>query len=332
MRHCTTTNGALRLACLCLITLLPGFNNSTHAAEFSPGNMLVTYGNSIYEYSLMGDFIQSIPVPYPNPPRPSYETVRDVIMTSDGRAACFNGTFTPFMSMLNSETYEWEHLRHPDFHIPNNGNCGGIAAWRQYVFAGELSNDHTEPLRAIVRYDISNNTSQRFTKEDLGADSAGLLGLADLTIGLDGKLYGITEYDEKIVVIDPDTMLVDRIFELPYDYRGIAVDEEGNIFTATYTGFLHKFDADGNVLDQLFVGIEGFPVDIDLAPDGTIIVGTTRDAVIVTNSEFSSLTRWSVGSNLSNTFVSFTSYIPEPASGLLLAILGFCASVRRGGR
>jgi hypothetical protein len=69
----------------------------------------------------------------------------------------------------------------PGWSTINNVTYGGIAAFRNFVYVTDTYSA-VGRAKGIVRFDLVNNTAQRFAAE---------AEVIDLNIGLDGNLYGL---------------------------------------------------------------------------------------------------------------------------------------------
>ena len=70
-------------------------------------------------------------------------------------------------------------------------------------------------------------------------------------MGLDNLIYGLESYG-KISVYDPESLELVRSFTLQdkyNDYRGIAVNARGEIFSAAWSGDIYYFNHQGSILD-----------------------------------------------------------------------------------
>jgi outer membrane protein assembly factor BamB len=243
-------------------------------------HILVSSNNAVAEFTDDGAFVQSFSVPFPGG-RPGTETVRDVAVGADGRAHVYNGTFEPFVSTLDPLTGTWEHDSHPGWDTVNNVSYGGIATLGDFVFATDMRTfgDTASELGGVVRFDTRDGSSVR---------SSDVTDFQDLTVGLDGQLYALGEPAfSQVRIYDPQTLTVERSVTLPVssDYRGIAVNADGDIFAASWNGTVYRFDSNG-VLEDSFASGTSNLTDIDVAADGRLIVGGRFGVLIVTDESF----------------------------------------------
>ena len=293
---------------------------SARAGLFSEGNILVSLGDpgsdtnldTLYEYTRSGAPVQSFHIPYPISPIPSAEYARDVAVSPDGFAHVYNGTFSPYVSTLNPVVGTWSHKTHSSWSTVNNGTYGGIAAIDNYVFATDM-NTVGATERGVVRFNTQDSSAIRF------ADNRDMI---DLNIGLDGFLYSLNPggFPEGTgaAVYDPLTLAFIRnvTFNLT-PHRAIAVGALGDIFLVDINGNLQKRDPFGSLLSQ--VNVCGLVsdcrlMDVDISPDGALVMGTVGGRVLLSNSDLSTVQVMP----MTFPFGVFVTFVPEPATALLL--------------
>lgn len=316
------TNWSRRLGALalCLGATTAG------AVSTTPGNLLVSNhgNNTISEYTRAGQLVQTFTVPRSDP---NWSELRDLVQGPDGRIHVFNGTFTPWMTTLDTATGAATHLTAPGWSTVNNVSYGGLARLGSYVFVSDMStyNSGGEPS-GIVRFNLDTGSATRF------ADGA---EFDDLTLGLDGLLYAGNR------VYDPNTMAWVRNVQLdaPWDsdIRGRAVDQDGSIYTVDWSGWISRYNADGSFVKRIRSGASNL-TDIDINAAGDLLVGSRFGQVIQTNRSLDAVSSFSVNGDWGPTvFVAFTSPVPEAgAPAMLLGGLGLLAVAlrrqRRAGR
>ncbi|MFB2896140.1 beta strand repeat-containing protein [Aerosakkonemataceae cyanobacterium BLCC-F50] len=264
------------------------------------GNILVSTNQTIGEYTQAGTAVSAaINIPYGAGARPGTESARDIIIDQNNLVFNYNGTFDPFLSIYDRSNSSWNHRTHPGWSTVNNVSYGGIAKYQNFVYATDMiTSGPGDTPTGIVRFDLSNNTSARF------ADTQQYI---DLTMGLDGVLYALKDDSSSsgrtVDAYDPVTMNLLWTTTLANDARGIAVNENGDIFAAAWDGNIRHFDCDGNQLNFKASGTTNLS-DIDVSFDGKIIVGSRFGQVIITDESLASQTSFSVGSD--DIFVSFS--------------------------
>jgi hypothetical protein len=265
---------------------------SVDSAAASPENVWVSTDNTIAEYTPSGTLItSSIAVPNGGGDTPA----RDLIVGTNGVLHIYNGTFDPHLSTYFPITTTWTHQTHPGWNTVNNITYGGIARYQDYIFVSDMivAGDGITDT-GIIRFDTVSDTSQRF---------ADTLEFIDLTLGMDRLLYALRNDESTVNVYNPSTMSSVRTISLASEVRGIAVNEEGHIFGASWDDNIYHFDANGIQLNSKASGTTDL-ADIDITCDGQLVVGSRFGQVVVSDEALSSVTSFSAGSNTA--FVSFS--------------------------
>jgi hypothetical protein len=246
------------------------------------------------------------------------------VVDEAGRMHVFLGTFDPSLATRDPVTGAWSYRTHPGLSLSNNGSYGGITAFGNYVYLPDMTTFGGEDgANGIIRFNLADNTSQRFAE--------GGFEFINLARGYDGLLYalgtgGSTEAN-RVRVYNPITMDLVRDVPLASDVRGIVADAAGNMYGGSWGGQVFKFSPTGQVLDTLTVG--GNFSDIDMARDGTIVVGDWFDSVVYTDPSLDTFRRVAAR-NGDSEFVAFTDPIPEPATlGLIAVVAGWLGLRRR---
>ncbi len=250
------------------------------------GNIFVTANQTIQEYSPIGTLIRSIPIPSNN------ETsgyARDLIIDDQGRFHVYNGTFSPILSTYTPATNTWSSRTLAEWSTANNTSYGGIDYYQNFVFVTDMSTGSGGTAKGIVRFNLTDGTSTRFAS---GVSEE----FRDLTIGLDGNLYALGNYGP-VYVYNPVTLAFIKSINLSFvDHRGIAVDENGDIFTADWNGNVNYFTPTGQLVRSTAAGGTSLN-DINIV-NGQLWVGDRNGKVITTNTSFSSFSGWnSSGTN-----------------------------------
>src|SRR5262249_48907663 len=257
-----------------------------------------------------GGLVRTVNIPAP--PGTSSDTPRDLVMANSGKVYVYNGTFTPALATYDPST-GWTQQGYTGWSTVNNVSYGGLALFQNYVYVSDMTtaNDPPGQSNGVVRFNLSDGTVNRYGQ---GTD------YIDVNIGLDGKLYALGGVTGRTVsVFDPYSMALLRTVTLPAgnDYRGIAVNAAGDIFTANWGNTVTHFDSTGALLASLtWTGPGGStwfgnPMDIDLASDGTIAVGTWSGHVVQITSNFTSVSYFQA-STTAGVFVAFSTLPPVP--------------------
>ena len=196
----------------------------------------------------------------------------------------------------------------PSWSTDNVVSYGGLSTLNDWVFVTDMATSGG-PQTGIIRYDRSTGTSVRFA--DTGNPA---LEFIDLTVGLDGLLYGLDD-SELVHVYDPATLAELRTIDITQtvfpDNRAIAVNADGDIFAAAWgDGRIRRFDGDTGALLATSTSSFGTLVDINLRVDGTIVVSTWFDGVYLSDEMLTSSTNISLPSHVSGPFIAFAATPP----------------------
>ena len=260
----------------------------------------------LMRYSQSGTRISSVQVPTAAPNDLS-QAARGVAVDQNGNINVYNGTFSPVLSSYSPSTGTWQANNQTlaGWSTGNNVSYGGLTAYKNYIFASDMATAAPGGPSGIVRFDITGETAPtRFATD---------IAFAKVSIGQDGSLYGLGGiYPSQITVYDPDTMTQVGSVDLQFsangpdlDVRGIAVDGKGEIFTATWDGYIGKYDSSGKLLAYLHPG--GSLTDMTLDTDGQIVTSDRNGVVHLTNTSLSAITSFTTGQN--NGFVTFDHFI-----------------------
>jgi hypothetical protein len=262
---------------------LEGLEDRVCPSAFDPADLIVVTQNTLREYTPTAVLAQSFDIPYPGTGAP--EQARGVTVGQDGKAFVYNGTFNPYLSSLDPVAEAWSHTTYPGWRTANNASYGGVGRYQQYVFASSTSTAGA-PEAGIIRFNLADGTAQRF------ADTTDYISL---TVGLDGNVYALAG-PSQIDVYDPNTLSLLRTVRASAspDPRGVAVDANGDIFTSDWNGYVYHFDASGGLVgsldtNPLNIGLPGAInnlINLDVASDGRLIVGTRFGDLIQTTEAF----------------------------------------------
>jgi hypothetical protein len=240
-------------------------------------------------------------------------TARDLAVSADGNIHDYFGSIGAALYSYNSASQAWSVHSLAGWSTVNNVSYGGLAYNNGAVYATDMLTAGDNNTQGIVRFNLSDFSAQRYATN---------ISPIDLNIGLDGNLYAIDGSDN-VYVYDPSTMNLVRTVTLPStiggtseDYRAVAVDASGNLYLATWGNQVLKFDSGGNYQTGLTLSGLGYNtgglVDIDVASDGTLIVGSWGGTVFETTTALSGLTNaFSVGGT-GPVFVTFAGAAASP--------------------
>lgn len=244
----------------------------------TPGNILVTHSPNgvgekalLQEYTRTGTLVRSVELP--DFSEGDYADVRDVVLDHNGNVQIYNGTSSPRLTTYDPVADILINQQFPNWNSAQNNTFGGLAVWRNFVFATdqEVAGDYPDLHEGIVRFDIATQTAQRFVDDG---------DFIDLAVGLDGFLYalgpGSTPTGQYIRVYDPFDMDLDREIQLPAGTQyenilAITVDATGNIYAVRRSDpYVYVFDRDGTSLRRRNSGLgsEALFSDIDIHENG----------------------------------------------------------------
>ncbi len=294
--------------------LLAPWARVSAGTTFTPGNILVTHEstNTLREYTRAGQLVQSIPVPWPAGQRPSSEYVRDVVAIDAQRAAMFNGTFDPYLSVYDSATNTWTHSTAPGWSTINNRTYGGITRLGASLFVSDMATGSSEDmLNGLLRHREPIGDWTRFGE---GYE------FRDVTAGLNEQLYAVenwTDWTAVVRVFAADSLTLNRTLYLHgWDVRALAVNASGKIFAGSNTGILYRYGADGVLEQSVSLGVN--IADVEFSPTGELLVAGDN-TVFLTDESLSSISSFSFTSTYAGIFAAFA--IPEPSTAMLLALL-----------
>ncbi len=277
-----------------LALLFIAVSQPANADPLTAGNILVTSGDTLFEYTPFGIQVQSIAVPCCEAPP---ENARDIIVDQNGNVQVYNGTADPFLSTYNPSSDTWMHHTHPGWSTVANSAYGGIGTYQNFVYVTDMrtyDDSGADEAKGIIRFNIDDFSSQRFAEA---------FEFIDLTVGIDGLVYGLSD-EYTVNVYDPLSMELLRTISLATGVRGIAVNEAGDIFGASWDDYIYHFDNNGVIQKSINSGSLD-PYDIDISLDGQLVVGSRFGDVILTDESLGSVSSFNVGFHH-----PFVAYVP----------------------
>ncbi len=305
------------------VVLFVAGTTSAIAAPLTEGNLVFQSRGTIYEYTQSGQVVQTFSIPAPVPDWRSTEYARDIVVLNRSYILVYNGTFDPYLSILDINTNTWTHRKDPGLWTINNSSYGGIAANEDYAFLSDMGPDYNNP-EGVVRFDLDSMASVEI---EVGE------GVIDVNLGLDGKLYAlfpggspggryVKVYNPEKLTHIGDVSLADIFGHTAH--RAIAVNEIGEMFIADWDGDIQKIDQAGNVTAQTSICGLGYSCslyDVDVAEDGTVISSSRSGDVFIMDSDLQNIRYFRAAS--SGGFVSFVGYSLIPIKILLDQALNF---------
>jgi len=299
------------------------------AGSLTPGDILVSSTNNLQtnvlrEYTPTGTLVQTFSVPTA-PGGDAY--IRGIATDTSGNVQIYNGTFSPYLTTLDPSTSTFTNHTLSGWSTVNNIYYGGLVVDGNFAYATDMAtaNPGGAP-NGIVQFNLTNFTATRFASG--AANGSG--DYIQVGLGLNGKLYapwpGGSPVGDNIDVIDPNSETKTTI-TLPFLFQvsGVTADQAGNIYAvgALGDGHIYKLDSNGNVLASISTGFTDL-TGLEISNSGQLLTDSSKGEVIITNTSFSQLTTFSVGSELTtfDTFVTPPTVVsaPEPASLTLVAM------------
>lgn len=286
---------------------LAGLGQAT-AGPLQSGNVLISTGETLYEYTQAGTRVRTVPIPYPGGSRPLVETARDIVVDANGNPAVYNGTFDPYLSRYNVATGTWTHPTHAGWSTFNHVSYGGLARSGNFVFATDMLTGGTGDYpQGLVRFDLGGGAPVRF---------ADTLDFIDVTLGQDGRLYAL-KGETMVYVYDPSTLALLRTVNLPTYIQAITASATGELYgTSVDDDCIYRFSSTGAPLNRIH-STTSDPMDIDLAANGLVVVGSRSGQVIFTDLQLSTPRSIVVGS--APAFVMIVPPQPAPSDNLLVS-------------
>jgi hypothetical protein len=273
------------------------------------GNILATvagpYPQHLFqEYTPTGTLVRSVNIPAT--PGSNFDYARDLVEDPSGKVYVYNGTFTPYLAAYNPTTNSWSQSTYPGWSTVSNVSYGGLAEFGNYLYASDMATAGAMP-NGVVRFNLADGSATRFGNVDF----------TELNIGLDGKLYALSGATSTIYVYDPISTALLRTVALPSaDYRAVAANASGDLFTVAWNNVISHFNSNGALLSSITLNsstgapfMYNFSDEIDMAPDGTLAIGTFSGYIARMTSAFTNISYINTGTN-NQVFVTFA---PQPA-------------------
>lgn len=270
------------------------FVGPVHPSPFTAGNLLVSSGRRINEYTTAGVLRNAVNVPLPTPDSSSSRVVADVVADRFGRIHVLNegvvaGNTRYFISSFDPRRQLWWHRPLADVGFLSDSSGRDLTISGDWIY------------HRLARYNISNGASELITLPATVATN-------ELTLGLDGKFYGGSGNGE-VNRLNPDlTVAAEYQLGSGIDIRGIVADDSGEFFTSEWNNRLSAWSAGGALIKTLTPAgtFSGF-FDISLSPEGRIAAGSSNGRVALTDTSLNAAT--TINPNLSSS--SYTAWFPQ---------------------
>ena len=189
----------------------------------------------------------------------------------------------------------WESYQVEGWSTVNNLTYGGIANVGDVVFLTD-NNTAGASERGLIAFNESSITSERII------DSSDYI---DITLGADNLLYALRNFYGDVDVFDPLSYELIRSVDLGHlsSSRSVTASANGNIYMASWNGYVARYDAAGEVLETLDIG--GGLHDIDINNQGDILVGSWNGEYYLTDESLTAFQAFTAPEN--NVFVAFAS-------------------------
>ncbi len=267
---------------------------------FQPGNLLVSGGSSILEYTADGELVQSVPIPHPD-----FATAgaKGIAVDHFGRVWLLDDIRSShvYLSVFTPEAGQWEHHA-----TPSPVRLGSLAIIGDTIYTATAAHD----LRTGA----------------LLGDWQPASPAAGISAGHDGRLYA--RDDTRVIELDPATGAVRRSVELGDRVEALAADAAGAFFIARQ-GVLHHLSPAGDPLDSLDFNPlfdTGNPFDpnsmgalgtIALSRSGELALPTSRSWVLRGGTPFGAPSRFRAGGRDYAAWVPhFVTFDTEPPPGI----------------
>jgi hypothetical protein len=271
------------------------------------GDLVVTvagpYPQHLFrEYTPTGSLVRSVTIPAT--PGNTFDYARSIVEDPSGTVYVYNGTFTPYLAAYNPTSRTWTQTPYPGWSTVSNISYGGLSEFQNFIYASSMATAGAT-ANGVIRFNLANGTATHFGNVDF----------TELNIGLDGKLYALSASTSTIYEYDPISTALLRTVTLPSaDYRGVAANANGDLFTVTWNNVVSHFNSNGALLSSITLNsstgapfMYNFSDDINMAADGTLAIGSFSGYVAQMTSAFTNITYINTGTNNQ----VFANFVPQ---------------------
>lgn len=269
-------------------TYLDNISFSSLDNVLATNTLFVTTDDDLLKiFNTEGELTRQVSIPEPDD-HIWYKPARDLTVLDDGKIAIFNGTYSPSLSIYSPQDNLWEHLSSDDWSTEVNDyssglgkTSGGIASQGDVVFVTSMAT-FDRHLTGIIRFDLFDGSVSTIKAKPY----------IDLTIGLDGYLYAMTE--DIVDKYNPTDMSL--LVSYPISRaQSVAVDSQGNMYTASWAGVITRYDLLGNQISTIDTSnLDGYSskdylYDINIRYDGQLFVTNGYRQILITDTSLTDL-------------------------------------------
>ncbi|MEL6301530.1 MAG: hypothetical protein AAFV47_08275 [Pseudomonadota bacterium] len=297
------------------------------ADQLTAGNIVVSNGDVVSEYTRDGTFVQSFSVDHWDRFEGSPQSVRDVAVGDDGTLYVYNGTSRVFVSSFNPSwpIAEWRYWSFPtDYPVPADPNFGSLAVTQ---FGDVYATDQ------LTEFDIGFERSGVVAYP--GFQEGEILELNSNPLSVDTSRFGTEVYylttpdesaNQQVIEIRRFGSQMPMVFDTeeilgPNEHRSLAIRSLGfstEVFLADFDGEVHGFAPRqvGSGFDTLTVtpSCEDNTgtlttcrfIDIESTDTYEFILGTADGQVVILDGLLNQIGGFTVGEG-----ATFVSYVPQ---------------------
>lgn len=273
------------------------------------------------EFTTTGGLVRSVQIPGVSVTDPAHD-----LAVTGTQLRVFAGSAAPLLQTYDGPSGSWAGVAGPAG-WDASGVAGGFTVVGTFAFATDAATA-AGPDAGLVRFDLTDGSSIRFATD---------FTPIDVTAGGDGLLYAL-DGNATVRVYNPASLALVNTVTLPaqlpvsgtvvtQDYRAVAADTFGRIYTADWNRTLARFTAAGvqekavqlpasgqgsvgNLIDLDFLSYPPAPPNANDA--GTVVVGSSSGVVAsVTAGNF--LVRSTFSAGFGPTFVAVGAALAEVA-------------------
>jgi hypothetical protein len=275
------------------------------AAVVTPGNVLVSNGGKVFEYTPAGAFVQAVTGDLRNGVFSesrglAYDRlgrIHVLIRPHDGDVDMFLATYTPSTGGVQYNSIS--------FHNHNGSTTSGdIGADANYVYAPDQV--FARQGMGVIRYPLNNLKAADRVLQSLDP--------SDVSVGRDGLLY-ILGAGGTVTGVNPTTLATVRTLSIDDNFRDVEATASGDVFVL-YSGQINRYSPSGTLVDSLTLP-GGLKHSMALSASGKIVVGNAGDSLYFTDTSLDSFTRVLTPNSTEDAWgnlVTFAEPVPEPSA------------------